>query len=87
MTDHKAYELRIHNNVNHANFVMEVTLYDRALQSVIREFLKQEQLVLSDVLMTDDYIRYEIVCGTKQAELAYQLEERLTEASSQDKRD
>lgn len=80
MTEHKAFALHIRNN-NHTNVVMEVTLYDRALQAVIREFLKQEHLVLSDVLMTDDYISYEIVCGAKQAELVYQLEERLTEAS------
>jgi hypothetical protein len=81
MNERKAYELHIRNNVNHANVIMDVTLYNRALQSVIREFLKQEQLVLSDVLMTDDYICYEIVCGAKQAELVYQLEERLTNAA------
>lgn len=77
----KAYELHIRNTGNLSNVVVEVTLYDRELQSVIREFLKHEHPVLSDVLMTDDYIRYEIVCSVKQTELVYQLEERLEQAA------
>lgn len=81
MNERKAYELRIRNNVNQANVIMDVTVYDRTLQAVIREFLKQEHLVLSDVLMTDDYIRYEIVCGAKEADLPHQLKERLARAA------
>lgn len=65
-----------------SGLTIRVIFYERALKRPLADFLRAEQLTISEIVMADEFIGYEIWCPRHRSELVYALEQLLSEASS-----
>lgn len=82
MPHQPGYELHVQDDAEDCDGLsVKVMFYNRALKRPLLEFVRQENLCIKEVLMADEYIRYEICCPLNQSWLVSEIEQVLTAAS------
>lgn len=74
-----AYEFHVEKNPLTPDLSVHILLYNRALKPMLLETLRREGLCLGEMLLSDQYIRYEICCCVENASAIYRLEALLRE--------